>query len=79
MANTLRLEGEDDHVAVPDNGSLNLAAGFTLEAWVRRTVGSAGWQVLVDRRNPDNLTGYSLAIQSDSTLRTASRNRVRRP
>jgi hypothetical protein len=25
--------------------------------------------VLIDRRNPDNLTGYSLAIQPDSTLR----------
>jgi murein DD-endopeptidase MepM/ murein hydrolase activator NlpD len=69
VANALWLEGEDGHVAIPDNGSLNLAEGFTLEAWVRRTTGSAGWLVLVDRRNPDNTTGYSLGIQPDSTLR----------
>lgn len=69
VANVLRLEGEDDHVAVPDDGSLNVVSAFTLEAWVRRTVGSSVWQFLIDRRNPDNLTGYSLAIQPDSTLR----------
>lgn len=69
VANVLRLEGEDDHIAVPDNGSLNLVGAFTLEAWVRRTVGSSVWQFLIDRWNPGNLTGYFLAIQPDSTLR----------
>jgi hypothetical protein len=69
VANVLRLRGEDDHVAIPDNGSLNLTTGLTLEAWVRRTTGSAGWNLLFDRRNPTDATGFSLGIQPDSTLR----------
>jgi len=69
VANVLRLNGEDDHVAIPDNGSLNLADGMTLEAWIRRTRGSADWNVLFDRRNPTNETGFSLASQPEGTLR----------
>jgi hypothetical protein len=69
VANVLRLEGEDDQVAVVDNGSLNLTGALTLEAWVRRTAGSADWNVLFDRRNVTNVTGFSLAIRPDSTLR----------
>jgi len=48
---------------------LNLTEALTLEAWVRRGTGSAGWNVVFDRRNPDNTTGYSLAIRPNSTLR----------
>jgi hypothetical protein len=68
-ANTLRLEGEDDHVTVPDNGSLNLNDGFTLEAWIRRARGSGGWDVLFDRRDADNLTGFSFGLMPDARLR----------
>jgi len=69
VADTLWLEGNDDHVSIADNGSLNLTDALTLEAWVRRAHGSAGWNLLFDRRNPSDLTGFSLALQPDSTLR----------
>ena len=61
VANVLRLEGEDDHVSVPDNDSLDLTTGLTLEAWVRRTSGSAGWNLVFDRRrySTNSNTGWS--------------------
>jgi hypothetical protein len=69
VANTVWLEGNDDHVIVSDNGSLNLTDALTLEAWVRRAQGSAGWSMLFDRRVVSNSEGFSLAIQNDSRLR----------
>lgn len=69
MASVLRLEGGDDHVAIPDNGTLNHASSLTLEARVRRTAGSAGWNMLFDRRNPTDETGFSFGIQPSGTLR----------
>jgi murein DD-endopeptidase MepM/ murein hydrolase activator NlpD len=72
-ANALRLEGEDDHVSVPSNGSLDLAA-FTLEAWIRRDTGSAGRQGIIDHRHAlllDNF-GYHLFLQPDGRLRLAA-------
>ena len=49
--NVLRLEGEDDFVSVPNNGSLNFTGPFTLEAWVRRGIGSNGLERIIDRRS----------------------------
>jgi murein DD-endopeptidase MepM/ murein hydrolase activator NlpD len=69
VANTTWFEGNDDYVYVPDNGSLNLTNALTLEAWVRRAQGSAGWSLLIDRRVGSNSEGFSLAIQPESTLR----------
>jgi hypothetical protein len=71
IENALRLEGEEDHVAVPENGSLTLTSGFTIEAWIRRTTGSAGWQAVVDRRSATlgNSGGFHLFVQPDSRLR----------
>jgi hypothetical protein len=68
VANSLRLEGEGDHVSVPDNGSLNVTDGFTLEAWIRRTTGSASGELLIDRRATGGSYGYALAIQSSGVL-----------
>jgi murein DD-endopeptidase MepM/ murein hydrolase activator NlpD len=69
LENALRLEGEDDYVSVPASPSLDLTS-FTLEAWVRRTTGSAGMQAIFDRRHPTLLDtyGYSLFITPDSRL-----------
>jgi murein DD-endopeptidase MepM/ murein hydrolase activator NlpD len=68
-ANTIRLEGEDGHVAVPDDGSLDLDSEFTLEAWIRRITGSSDREVLVERRNSTSETGYSLSTLDNGKLR----------
>jgi hypothetical protein len=68
IANALRLEGEADYVNVPDNGTLNLTDAFTLEAWIRRTMGSSDGEFLFDRRYTDNTSGYTLAIQGSGVL-----------
>src|SRR4029078_4393462 len=43
LEHALRLEGGEDYVSVPSSSTLNVAS-FTLEAWIRRTAGSSGWQ-----------------------------------
>ncbi len=74
-ANVLRLEGDGDYVTVPENGSLDLAGPFTLEAWIRRGTGSTGWQVVLDRRAPSlDTQGLSLMITPDSRLRLNAGN-----
>jgi murein DD-endopeptidase MepM/ murein hydrolase activator NlpD len=71
MASTLHLEGDDDHIAVPDNGSLNLTQALTLEAWIRRTTGSAWHEVLFNRRVgfADDRTGFSFGLRASGPLR----------
>ena len=73
IENALRLEGEEDHVRVPENGSLALASGFTIEAWIRRGTGSAGRQAIIDRRSATlgDSGGFNLFVQPDSRLRLA--------
>jgi hypothetical protein len=47
----LRLDGRDDHVKVPDSGSINGAAGqITLSAWVYRSVDQPGPRCLIARQ-----------------------------
>jgi hypothetical protein len=62
VANTLRLSDEEDYVVVPDSGSLDLSDALTLEAWIRRGTGSAGWTPLFDRSADNNTKGFQLGI-----------------
>ncbi len=75
LENALRLEGDDDYVAVPGGPGLDVAS-FTLEAWIRRTAGSSSWQAILDRRHPTILDtyGYSLFLQPDSRLKATAGN-----
>lgn len=70
LLNVLRLEGEEDHVSVPGNASLDFTGPFTLEAWIRRSTGSNKYQHLFDRRNPSSLAnyGYDLYVDPGSRL-----------
>ncbi len=73
LENALRLEKEGDYVSIPSNAAFNLTTPFTLEAWIRRTQGSNGWQAIFDRRDPvnGNNFGFHLFLQPNSTLRMA--------
>ena len=70
LENVLHLEGEEDHVSVPDSASLDPTASFTLEAWIRRTTGSNKYQQIFDHRNPGSLGnyGYNLYVDPGSRL-----------
>jgi len=70
VTNCLRLEDDGDYISVPDNGSLNAVEALTLEAWVRRRLGSSYGETLIDRRYAgNNSTGYFLSIDKYSRLR----------
>jgi hypothetical protein len=71
VGNALRLTGEEDYLAVAGNGSLDVAGGLTIEAWLRRSHGSAGWRLIVDRRpeGGPNDFGYHLAVDPAGRLR----------
>lgn len=70
LANSLRLEGEEDYVSVPANASLNVSGPFTIEAWVKPTIGSNKWSKLIDRRNPSDLAnhGVTLVVRPDQLV-----------
>lgn len=69
--NTLRCEGDTDGVSVPANASLNVSGALTIEAWIKRENGSAGFQTVFDRRSVSagGAQGYSLLLTPDQKLR----------
>lgn len=68
--NVLRLEGESDDVEVPLSASLQATTSFTLEAFIRRDTGSAGWEGLMDTRSAaGNTIGYNFFLQPNARLR----------
>lgn len=69
--NTLRCEGEADGASVPASASLNVAGALTIEGWVKREIGSAGYQTIFDHRSTaaGGAQGYSLLLSPDEKLR----------
>lgn len=69
--NTLRCEGESDGVTVPANGSLNIAGALTIEGWIKREIGSSGYQTIFDHRSvaAGGAQGFSLLLSPEEKLR----------
>jgi hypothetical protein len=70
IENVLRLEGNAESVEVPLSASLQTTTRFTLEAFLRRDVGSAGWEGLFDTRSAaGNTIGYNFFLMPNGRLR----------
>jgi hypothetical protein len=61
----LSFDGIDDRVVVPGDSRLDLASGFTLEAWVRPS-GGDGWRNVLLRERGDSGLAYGLYSGSDA-------------
>jgi hypothetical protein len=65
------FNGTSTLVTVPDNTSLDLTTGMTLEAWVYPTVQPTGWRSIVLKEQPGNVL-YYLHAGSSSQNRPAT-------
>jgi hypothetical protein len=64
----MSFDGTNDSVIVPDAGSLNLASGMTLEAWVKPTA-TDGWRTVAIKQRLSNISyglyGSSSVVSTD--------------
>jgi hypothetical protein len=60
----LSFDGVNDMVTVPDSNLLDLAAGMTLEAWVKPTT-TSDWRTVLLKERPGQLT-YALYATGDN-------------
>jgi hypothetical protein len=64
FGNALSFDGINDYVEVPDNSTLHVSSGLTIEAWVKFGGLTGDHQVVVTKWYPD-LNGYTLEFQPD--------------
>lgn len=66
VSNSLCFDGVSQFVSVPDYAALNPGANddFSIDAWVKRdpNSGNSPPRVIVDKRDPQTIVGYSLAV-----------------
>jgi len=74
LGSALLFDGVNDRVDIPDSPSLGLAAGMTLEAWVRPTT-TTGWRSVLVKERPGGWV-YSL-YSSDAGNRPSSYLRLK--
>ncbi|PWU20576.1 MAG: hypothetical protein C5B50_03685 [Verrucomicrobia bacterium] len=70
VANSLCFDGASQSVHVPDYPAINPGTGdLSIDAWVKRSSQSASVaRIIVDKRTPNPLIGYSLAAASVGNL-----------
>ncbi|MGD0539508.1 MAG: LamG-like jellyroll fold domain-containing protein, partial [Verrucomicrobiota bacterium] len=64
VANSLTFDGVSQYVEVPSYNAINFGTNdFSIDAWVRRatTSGNSPPRIIVDKRDPQTIIGYSLA------------------
>lgn len=67
------LDGDDDHIEVPDDASLNFGASdqFSIDAWIHPVDAGDAIDYIVDKRRMDpngQLTGYALHLRNGSLI-----------
>ncbi len=67
---SLNFNGVDQSVSVPDYSAINPGTGdFSIDAWVKRDPNSGnGVRIVVDKRNPTTIIGYSLSMSYGNLL-----------
>jgi hypothetical protein len=67
----LRLDGQDDYVAIPSSDSLSINGRITVEAWIKRAEKDV-MHSIVEKfgcpGNADKIGGYALRITADNKL-----------
>ena len=73
VANSLKFNGVNQYVTVPDYAALEIGANsLTIDAWVNRAVGAPNSfpSVIVDKRNVNTGVGYSLSLSYGNLILT---------
>lgn len=76
FGSALVLDGVNDRVRIADAGSVNLASGMTLEAWVNPSVSSGTRAVIVKERQVDASYGLFHASPSVPGIKVATDGRT---
>jgi hypothetical protein len=64
----LAFNGTTSWVTVPDDPSLDLTTGMTLEAWVYPTVTLTGWRTVIQKEEPEGPDGVVYFLQANSDM-----------
>ena len=65
---SLKFDGVDDYVDIPNSLSLNALGDYTIELWVKPNSCGVGWYSLIDKRDPNNTENsapYGIWLHND--------------